>query len=119
MNKRMLKVVAAGIGAAFVLTACAVSNRQILTGPNGLVVEPINFTAVEKQAAPIEQPAEERITLPVPAQEKVPQPSSAPEQTSKAVPAVDAAKSVEQTKAPAKSADYTSYGCSHGYGGDD
>ncbi|MCL6509751.1 MAG: hypothetical protein K6U78_03605 [Anaerolineae bacterium] len=116
MDKRIVRVVAAGIGAAFVLTACAVSNRQILTGPNGLVVEPISVTTVDKQAAPVGQPAEERTTLPVPAQEQAPQPSSAPEQTSKAAPATGAAKSVEQTNAPAKSADYMSHGCGHGYG---
>jgi len=123
MNKHIVKVVAAGVGAAFVLTACAVSNRQVLTGPNGLVVEPINSVTINKQVAPIQQPAEERTTLPLPAQEQVSQPSSAPQQTtketSKAAPAVDAAKSVEQTKAPAKSTSYASYAGCNGYGSDD
>ncbi len=118
MNKRIVRVIAAGVGAALVLTACAVSNRQIVTGPNGLVVEPLNLTTTRAQpAAPVvAPPAEERALPPAPATEKAPQPSSAPEQSGKAVTAGDAAKSVQQTKASAaKSADSMSYGCG-GYG---
>ncbi|GIV85239.1 MAG: hypothetical protein KatS3mg052_2246 [Candidatus Roseilinea sp.] len=118
MYKRIVRVIAAGVGAAFVLTACAVSNRQIVTGPNGLVVEPLNLTTTRAQpAAPVvAPPAEERALLPAPATEKAPQPSSAPEQSGKAVTTSDAAKSVEQTKASAaKSADSMSHGCA-GYG---
>lgn len=118
MDKRIVRVIAAGVGAAFVLTACAVSNRQIVTGPNGLVVEPLNLTTNSaQQAAPVvAPPAEERAPLSAPAIEKAPQPSSAPEQSSKAVTTTDAAKSAEQTKASAaKSANYMSHGCG-GYG---
>ncbi|BCX05364.1 MAG: hypothetical protein KatS3mg053_3302 [Candidatus Roseilinea sp.] len=116
MNKRIVRVIAAGIGAAFVLTACAVSNRQIATGPNGLIVEPLNFTTTKtEQAAPVALPADERTTLPAPAQEKAPQPSSAPEQSSKAAPATDAAKSVEQVKTVEKASGSMSHGCG-GYG---
>lgn len=117
MNKRIVKVIAAGIGAAFLLTACAVSNRQIVTGPNGLVVEPLNLTTTRtQQAAPVvAPPAEERTTLPAPAQEKVPQPSSSPEQSSKAASATEAAKSVEQTKSVEKASGAMSHGCG-GYG---
>lgn len=119
MDKRIVKVIAAGLGAAFVLTACAVSNRQLVTGPNGLVVEPLNpTTANTQQAAPVvAPPAEERNPLPAPAQEKAPQPSSSPgQQSSKAALATDAAKSAEQTQASsAKSASHMSHGCG-GYG---
>ncbi len=118
MDKRIVRVIAAGVGAAFVLTACAVSNRQIVTGPNGLVVEPLNLTTNRaQQAAPVvAPPAEERAPLSAPAAEKAPQLSSAPEQSSKAVTTSDVAKSAEKAKAPAaKSADYMSHGCG-GYG---
>ncbi|MCS6846318.1 MAG: hypothetical protein RMN52_01220 [Anaerolineae bacterium] len=116
MDKRIVRVIAAGVGAAFVLTACAVSNRQIVTGPNGLVIAPLNFTPPKtQQAAPVAQPAEERTTLPAPVQEKAPQPSSAPEQSGKAAPATEAAKSVEQTKAVEKATGAKSHGCG-GYG---
>ncbi len=115
MDKRIVRVIAAGIGAAFVLTACAVSNRQIVTGPNGLVVEPLNFTTVNTQAAPVTQPSDDRTTLPAPAQEQAPQPSSAPAETSKAAPATGAATSVEQTKAATKATGAMSHECGYGY----
>jgi len=119
MNKRVIKVIAAGVGAAFVLTACAVSSRQIVTGPNGMTVQ--SFSLSPSQETVLPAVTEERTTLPaavVPDRVAEPAKLPAPETVKHAEQAKSAeqAKTAEQAKATEKAADsYKAYGCA-GYG---
>lgn len=124
MNKRVVKIMAAGIGAALLLTACAVSGRQIVTGPSGLTVPVLDVAAEERQAQPTElRPAAEPAVISAPQQEKPPvtPPISSDLEQSKApatesVKAAESAKTVESAKAVEQAAaGKMSSGCSHAY----
>jgi len=116
MNKRVIKVIAAGVGAAFVLTACAVSSRQIVTGPNGMTVQ--SFSLSPSQETVLPAVTEERTTLPaVVVPDRVAEPAKLP--APETVKHAEQAKSAEQTKtaeqAKATENSYKAYGCA-GYG---
>jgi len=116
MNKRVIKVIAAGVGAALVLTACAVSSRQIVTGPNGLTVQ--SFSLSPSQQTVLPAATEERTTLPpVVVPERVTEPATLPapatvKHVEQAKPA-EQAKTAEQVKTTENS--YKAHGCA-GYG---
>lgn len=118
MNKQVVKIMAVGIGAALLLTACAVSGRQIVTGPSGLTVPVLNVAAEERQAQPTElRPAAEPAVISAPQQEKPPVtlPISSDLKQSKA-PATESVKTVESAKAVEQAAaGKMSSGCSHAY----
>jgi hypothetical protein len=113
-SKPVIKVIAAGVGAALVLTACAVSSRQIVTGPNGLTVQPLSISPAQEVVLPAA--TEDRATLSMPndaAQAPAKQPIPAKDVTK----AQDASKTVEQAKTTEKAADaYKDYGSCAGYG---
>jgi hypothetical protein len=116
-SKPVIKVIAAGVGAALVLTACAVSSRQIVTGPNGLTVQPLSISPAQEVVLPAA--TEDRATLPAlsmpndAAQAPAKQPIPAKEVTK----AQDASKTVEQAKTTEKAVDaYKDYGSCAGYG---
>ncbi len=116
MNKRVIKVIAAGVGAAFVLTACAVSGRQIVTGPNGLTVQSFSLSPSQETALPAV--TEERTTLPAAvAPERVEAPAALPAPASvEQAKAAEQAKTAEQAKATEKATSgYKAHGCA-GYG---
>jgi hypothetical protein len=113
-SKPVIKVIAAGVGAALVLTACAVSSRQIVTGPNGLTVQPLSISPAQEVVLPAA--TEDRATLSMPndaAQAPAKQPIPAKDVTK----AQDASKTVEQAKTTEKAVDaYKDYGSCAGYG---
>jgi hypothetical protein len=113
-SKPVIKVIAAGVGAALVLTACAVSSRQIVTGPNGLTVQPLSISPAHEVVLPAA--TEDRATLSMPndaAQAPAKQPIPAKDVTK----AQDASKTVEQAKTTEKAVDaYKDYGSCAGYG---
>jgi len=95
MNKRALKVVVVGLGAAFVLTACAVSTRQIVTSPT------LNLSPAQEAVLPAA--AEERTALPVAALARAAQSVDLTAPTKDAAKAQ--AKSAEQVKTAEQAAD--------------
>jgi hypothetical protein len=119
MNKRVIKLIAAGVGAAFVLTACAVSGRQIIMGPNGLTVQ--SFSLLPSQETVLPTVTEERATLPaaiVP--DRVAEPAALPAPATgkhaEQVKAAEQAKTSKQVKTTEKATNsYKAHGCA-GYG---
>jgi hypothetical protein len=116
-SKRMMRVIAAGIGAGFVLTACAVSSRQIVTGPNGLTVQLLSVSPAQEVVLPAA--TEDRTTLPAlsTADDAAQAPAKQPIPAKDATKAQDASKTVEQAKTTEKAVDaYKDYGSCAGYG---
>ena len=114
-SKRMMRVIAAGIGAGFVLTACAVSSRQIVTGPNGLTVQLLSVSPAQEVVLPAA--TEDRTTLPALADDAAQAPAKQPIPAKDATKAQDASKTVEQAKTTEKAVDaYKDSGSCAGYG---
>jgi uncharacterized lipoprotein YajG len=111
-SKRMMRVIAAGIGAGFVLTACAVSSRQIVTGPT---VQLLSVSPAQEVVLPAA--TEDRTTLPALADDAAQAPAKQPIPAKDATKAQDASKTVEQAKTTEKAVDaYKDYGSCAGYG---
>ncbi len=114
-SKRVIKVIAVGVGAAFVLTACAVSSRQIVTGPNGLTIQPLSVSPAQEVVLPAA--TEDRTTLPVlsTSNDAAKAPAKQPIPAKEVTKAQD--KTVEQAKTTEKAVDaYKDYGSCAGYG---
>ena len=113
-SKRMMRVIAAGIGAGFVLTACAVSSRQIVTGPT---VQLLSVSPAQEVVLPAA--TEDRTTPPAlsTADDAAQAPAKQPIPAKDATKAQDASKTVEQAKTTEKAVDaYKDYGSCAGYG---